>query len=185
MLSSVAPGLPPLRLRHSAGVARRAAAASAVLLPPNDADVVRAAAWLHDIGYSHDVVDSGCHAIDGARHLRQLGSLDGLVSLVAYHSGAEFEATERGLREELRELRRPPEELLDVLTFADMTADEKGHQTTVEHRLEGILDRYAADDPVHVSVEGAKARLVAAVRRVQRELTAKVGGRHGVVSGGA
>jgi len=35
-----------------------------------DADLLEAAAWLHDIGYTADVATAGLHALDGARYLR-------------------------------------------------------------------------------------------------------------------
>ncbi len=61
---------------------------------------ILAAAWLHDVGYSPDVSVTGFHALDGAVFLRDLGLLE-VVSLVAYHTGAEFEAEERGLEVDL------------------------------------------------------------------------------------
>ncbi len=36
-------------------------------------DAVVSAAWLHDVGYGPDVVDTGFHPIDGARWLRNQG----------------------------------------------------------------------------------------------------------------
>ena len=54
--------------------------------------------WLHDVGYSPDVRVTGFHALDGAVYLRDLGLPPEVVSLVAYHTGAEFEAEERGSR---------------------------------------------------------------------------------------
>lgn len=124
-------GLSETRLRHSAGVARRAAAASAALLATAEADLVQAAAWRHDIGYAAGLVDTSCHAIDGARHLRRLGAPDSVVGLVAYHSGAEHEAAQRRLDEELAEFLRPPEHLLNLLTYADYDCR---HQWAHDHR---------------------------------------------------
>lgn len=166
------PDLPLPRIRHTAGVARRAAAAGAVLLSSEQAELVRAAAWLHDIGYAPGLVDTGCHSIDGARHLRKLGAPDELVGLVAYHSGAVYEAAERGLLEELAAFSRPPDELLDVVTFADMSTDVDGHEASVKSRLAGIFERYSADDPVRVSVDAAATYLLGAVQRVENRLAA-------------
>src|ERR1700709_226024 len=39
-----------------------------------DADLLVAAAWLHDIGYAEAVTDSGFHPLDGARFLRGRGA---------------------------------------------------------------------------------------------------------------
>jgi hypothetical protein len=37
-----------------------------------DADLLEAAAWLHDIGYAPGLVTSGLHRLDGARYLRDV-----------------------------------------------------------------------------------------------------------------
>ena len=74
----------PRRWQHSVGVARQAdrLAASGGF----EGDLLVGAAWLHDIGYSSQLVDTGFHPIDGARHLRRLGADERLVNLVAHHS---------------------------------------------------------------------------------------------------
>ena len=58
----------PRRWAHTQGVAATARSLAPVLGP--DADLVTAAAWLHDIGYAPDVAATGFHPLDGARHLR-------------------------------------------------------------------------------------------------------------------
>ena len=58
----------PRRWAHTQGVAATARGLAPVLGP--DADLVTAAAWLHDIGYAPDVAATGFHPLDGARHLR-------------------------------------------------------------------------------------------------------------------
>jgi len=63
-----------------------------------DSDVpedVAAAAWLHDLGYAEQLAMTGFHPLDGARFLRSIGADDLVTSLVAYHSGAAYEAEER------------------------------------------------------------------------------------------
>src|SRR5262245_43851273 len=61
-----------LRLRHTRGVAKRAATLGA-LLGARDLDVLVAAAWLHDVGYTPTARKTGFHPLDGARYLRMLG----------------------------------------------------------------------------------------------------------------
>jgi len=162
-------GLSESRLQHIAGVARRAASACGALAI-DEAGLVVAAAWLHDVGYAPGLADTGCHAIDGAQHLRRQGAADEVVGLVAYHSGAVYETAERGLDANLAKFSRPPGELLDLLTFADMTTNDNGRDISIESRLDGILDRYVVDDPVHVAVDAARTHLTAAVRRVEDRL---------------
>jgi HD superfamily phosphodiesterase len=40
-------------------------------------DLLEAAAWLHDIGYSPEIAVSGFHPLDGARYLRDVANADG------------------------------------------------------------------------------------------------------------
>nr|WP_244167179.1 HD domain-containing protein [Micromonospora marina] len=59
-----------------------------------DQHLLVAAAFLHDIGYSPEIRDTGFHALDGARWLRRNGFEPRLAGLVAYHSCAAYEAAE-------------------------------------------------------------------------------------------
>jgi hypothetical protein len=86
-----------------------------------------------------------------------------VVSLVAYHTGAAFEARERGLSDALAEFPEPPELLLDVLTCADMTTGPDGSFVRAEDRVSEILSRYPGDDPVHRAIERSAPTLLAAV----------------------
>ena len=85
----------PRRWAHSLGVAKRARSLGAIL--GNDAELLEAAAVLHDIGYSPSIAATGFHPLDGARFLRdQEGADERVVRLVAHHSCALLEAEERG-----------------------------------------------------------------------------------------
>ena len=76
-----------------ASQARPSGAASLAL----SGDVLVSAAWLHDIGYAPDVLESGFHPLDGARYLAGLGAPERVVNLVARHSYAILEAELRGI----------------------------------------------------------------------------------------
>ena len=90
----------PRRWAHVQGVAARARRLAPVL--GTDADLLEAAAWLHDIGYAPDLAVTGLHALDGARYLRDVHQADAMLCrLVARHSYAIFEAEERGLADVL------------------------------------------------------------------------------------
>jgi hypothetical protein len=54
------------------GVVRQAQEVSAIL-PAEEREVLVAAAHLHDLGYAPALVETGFHALDGARHLLALG----------------------------------------------------------------------------------------------------------------
>ena len=158
------------RWDHVSGVA---AAARVVVdvIPSEDADLLVAAAWLHDIGYSPAIAHTGFHPLDGARHLRALGAPPRLCSLVAHHSSALVEAKVRHMRAMLL-AEFPPEESIvaDALTFADMTTSPTGRPVTVEERLAEILDRYPPTDPVHRAISESSEQLRAAVARVEARL---------------
>lgn len=102
---------------------------------------VTRAAWLHDLGYASDLATTGFHPLDGARFLADHGESDAVVGLVAHHSGARYEAEERGLAGVLAELPVPSAEDLDLLNFLDLTTSPRGLVVTVEERLSEILSR--------------------------------------------
>src|SRR5580658_4138664 len=111
----------PRRWAHVQGVAARARSLAPLL--GTDADLLEAAAWLHDIGYAPGLVVTGLHALDGARYLRDAQHADAMLCrLVAYHSCAIVEAGERGLADVLSlEFEPAPYALASVLTCCDMT----------------------------------------------------------------
>ena len=111
----------PLRWAHVQGVAARARGLAPVL--GADADLLEAAAWLHDIGYAPGLAATGLHQLDGARYLRDAQHADAMLCrLVAHHSCAIIEAGERGLADVLScEFDPAPDVLASVLTCCDMT----------------------------------------------------------------
>ncbi|WP_017595786.1 HD domain-containing protein [Nocardiopsis potens] len=162
----------PRRWAHTQGVAEQARSLKNLL--GDEADLLEASAWLHDIGYSPALVVTGFHPLDGARHLRGVHQADErLCSLVAHHSGATVEAEERGLLDLLKgEFEPPPDHLLDAVTYADMTTGPDGTHLPVERRLSEILERYAPEDLVHRSVSRSAPLLTASVRSIERLLGA-------------
>ncbi len=90
----------PCRWAHIQGVAARARGLAPVL--GADANLLEAAAWLHDIGYAPGLAVTGLHALDGAGYLRDAQHADAMLCrLVAYHSCAIIEAGERRLADVL------------------------------------------------------------------------------------
>lgn len=131
-----------------------------------------AAAWLHDIGYAGELADTGFHPVDGARYLRRAGWNEQIVSLVAHHSCARFEASVRGLESALSEFARPAIDLEDALCFCDMTNGPSGEPVNATSRLDEIQARYGAGDAVYDFVEVARPEILAAVDRVSTRLAA-------------
>jgi HD superfamily phosphodiesterase len=84
----------PRRWAHVQGVAGKAQRVAASLTL---SEVLVAAAWLHDVGYARDVMDTGFHPLDGGCYLVSLGAPTRVVNLVARHSYAILEAELRGL----------------------------------------------------------------------------------------
>ena len=108
----------PRRWRHSQGVCKAATVAGPHLTEEHE--LLSRAAVLHDIGYAPSLVESGFHALDGARYLRSIGMDSRVVSLVAHHSCAMVEAEERGLAAELAVFPVERENLVDALIFCDV-----------------------------------------------------------------
>lgn len=77
----------PRRWRHVLGVGDRAAVASA-LFNTDDAEVLVAAALLHDVGYAPEMARTQFHPLDGARYLTRASVPQRVVNLVAHHSCA-------------------------------------------------------------------------------------------------
>ncbi|WP_406058595.1 HD domain-containing protein [Streptomyces sp. NBC_01077] len=164
----------PKRWAHSWGVASRAADVGRIL--GKDADLLVAAAILHDVGYAPRLAVTGFHPLDGARFLRDEHAADErLMRLVANHSFALLEAEERGLREELAaEFPLLDEPLLvDSLVYCDMTTTTDGGQTTAEERVAEILSRYGDDSVVGRFIRRAAPEIFAAVGRVEAALAAQ------------
>ncbi|RLV08665.1 phosphohydrolase [Streptomyces griseocarneus] len=164
----------PRRWAHSMGVARRAAGLRKVF--GKKADLLVAAAMLHDVGYAPRLAATGFHPLDGARFLRDEHSADErLVRLVANHSFALLEAEERGLCEALEaEFPLLDEPLLvEALVYCDMTTTPDGAPTTAQERVAEIVDRYGPDSVVGRFIRRASPEIFAAVERVEAALAAQ------------
>jgi predicted hydrolase (HD superfamily) len=164
----------PRRWAHTQGVARKARDLAPLL--GDQAELLEAAAWLHDIGYSPDIAMTGFHPLDGARYLRDVARADDVLRrLVAGHSCAVIEARERGLAEALgREFPPADAYVTRALIYCDMTTTPDGEPVDVAERLAEIRERYG---PVHLVTrftQLAEPHLVGAVQDIQ-EMSRLVG----------
>jgi putative nucleotidyltransferase with HDIG domain len=131
------------RWLHTVGVARRAAELADPL--GVEADVLVAAAWLHDIGYARVALVTGFHPLDGARYVAgQLWPMR-IAGLVAHHSGALFVATARGLAGALAIYPDEHGPMSDALTYVDQTVGSTGQRVTVSERRAEMLRRHGPD----------------------------------------
>lgn len=160
----------PRRWQHSLGVAERARALSPIL--GEDADLLEAAAVLHDIGYAPDIATTGFHPLDGARYLRDVAQAEErVVRLVAHHSCAWMEAEARGLRDELEnEFRREDSHLNDALCHCDMNTTPDGTPTNPVDRVNEIAGRYGPDSLIGVFIRRAEPEILAGSARVLTRL---------------
>jgi hypothetical protein len=159
----------PRRWAHTQGVAGRAESfASAV---GSDAQLLQAAAWLHDVGYSPAIAETGFHPLDGARYLRDTEHADArLCRLVANHSCACIEAEERGLADVLN-AEFPTDDddpLTSPLIYCDMTTDPDGRHVSYDARLTEILSRYGDEDVVNKSMRRAEPSIRKAIDSAER-----------------
>lgn len=158
----------PRRWRHVRSVARRSRWVAKTLALPDD---LVAAAWLHDIGYSPELVETGFHPLDGARFLRSVDVDGRVVSLVAYHSCARIEAEVRGLGAQLAAEFSPGDPVLaDALLYCDMTTGPDGDHVRPADRLVEIRGRYGLGHEVTRFVELAAPEILATAGRVEELL---------------
>lgn len=163
----------PRRWAHTCGVAARAELLAAIV--GDEADALREAAILHDIGYSPALALTGFHPLDGARHLRAIGTFDELVvRLVANHSFALVEAEERRLHEVLQaEFPRLGDQLMtDALVYCDMTTSPGGTLVTPGSRLKEIRQCYGLDSVVGRFIRRVEPAIHRSVARITAQATA-------------
>lgn len=129
-------------------------------------------ALLHDIGYAFP--DSGMHALDGARHLRdEHPDLAHLAPYVAWHSTAAYEYRARGFDEAAvaQEFPLPSRSRDEVeralLWIADFTTSPTGQEVTLVERLADIRERYEVDSPVTRALEESLPDLARAEKVVR------------------
>jgi hypothetical protein len=156
------------RWLHVQAVAAKAGEA-APAVSPEERDLLVAAAWAHDIGYAPSLALTGFHPVDGARYVRRRGQEE-LARLVAHHSGARYEAEERGMVDDLAEFPVVDGPLMDALIYADMTTGPAGQPLTFDERMDEILARYSPEDPVHRAITRSRPSLGKAVSRVAERL---------------
>ncbi|MFD7476260.1 HD domain-containing protein [Streptomyces sp. NPDC059837] len=162
----------PRRWKHSLGVAERARTIASIV--GADAELLEAAAVLHDIGYSPDLAKTGFHPLDGARYLRDVADADQrVVHLVAHHSCAWMEAEARGLREELEgEFPRENAHLNDALCYCDMNTTPDGTPTNPVDRINEITGRYGPDSLIGTFIRRAEPEILASTARVLERVAA-------------
>jgi putative nucleotidyltransferase with HDIG domain len=163
------------RWAHTTAVARRADELVDTL-DPDEREVLLAAAWLHDIGYSEAVAATGFHPLDGATYLDENGWPQRVCGLVAHHSGAIFLARVRDLHHELDRFPHEQSPVSDALTYADQTVGPQGQPMTLDQRMAEMLARRGPDS-AHAQVHGVRERHLRAVaHRVEQRLHADATG---------
>jgi hypothetical protein len=134
-----------------------------------DGDLLVTAAWLHDIGYSPALRDTGFHPLDGARYLASLGH-EREAALVAHHSGARFVAEVRELVPELARFPYTESALTDALTYADQITGPRGERLTVADRLADAVRRHGPDAPTTLAAPRRDPYIHAAAERTEGRL---------------
>ncbi|MGB8019613.1 MAG: HD domain-containing protein [Candidatus Nanopelagicales bacterium] len=150
--------------------AARVAGHLSVLFDPTEAELLVAAATLHDIGYSPRIARTGFHPLDGAVFLRAEGFNDRLAALVAHHSWAVLTAGLHGI-DDLAEQFPPEHSLLaDALVYADMHSAPDGRMIPAGQRLADIALRHPQEGSAEraLMLRAAMARVGAALLEVQR-----------------
>lgn len=136
-----------------------------VLFDPKDAELLIAAATVHDIGYSARIAHTGFHPLDGGAFLRAQGYPDRLARLVAHHSLAIMTAPAHGIHDLAERFPREDGLLADALAYADMHSAPDGQLINPGRRLADIARRH----PDREHAERAD-QLRAAISRVSAAL---------------
>ena len=158
----------PRRWQHVQGVANRSCVLRHVV--GDDAELLEAAAVLHDVGYATGISATGFHPLDGAMYLARLGAPKRLVDLVAHHSCAAIEARLRGLASEMTAFEDEEGPVRDALWYCDVTTSPDGQPVSPYERFREIRERYGPDDVVSQFLDRASGELLAAVRRTEGRL---------------
>ncbi|TDC21257.1 HD domain-containing protein [Streptomyces sp. 8K308] len=161
----------PRRWAHCLGVAERARTLAPVL--GEDAELIEAAAVLHDIGYSPELAKTGFHPLDGARFLRTVPDAnERVIRLVAHHSCAWMEAEARGLERELdTEFPKESSELNDAICYCDMSTTPDGTPTNPVDRINEICGRYGDESLIGRFIRRAEPEILDATARVLSRLS--------------
>lgn len=157
------------RWLHTQGVAARAAEL-AITVQRQDRVVLIAAAWLHDIGYSPVIRDTGFHPLDGALYLLAKGWDERIVALVAHHSGARFVPVSRGFESLMAEFEFENSAVSDALTYADQTIGPNGKRMRVKDRIADAIKRHGPGSPNAQARIDREPYLLAVADRVERRL---------------
>ena len=156
------------RWLHVQGVVERSRGIGGIF-DTEDRDCLIASSYMHDIGYAPSLKKTGFHPLDGANYLRSLGH-ERLASLVAYHSGAYFEAQLRGYETALSEFPCERSAVADALTYCDMTTNTLGLPTSLKERVADIFSRYGETDIVSQALRKALPYIALSVGRTQLRL---------------
>jgi putative nucleotidyltransferase with HDIG domain len=157
------------RWRHTIGVAARADEV-AITVPAADREMLVAAAWLHDVGYSQELAKTGFHPLDGAAFLLRTGWPMRIAALVAHHSGAEIVARFNGCGDALADYPHETGAVADALTYADQTTGPVGQRVDVRARIDEAVRRHG---PKSIQARANPIRspyLLALASRVQTRL---------------
>jgi len=159
----------PDRWRHTISVAARARELGDAVTPV-DREVLHAAAWLHDVGYSPQVARTGFHPLDGARFLVCQGWPIRVSCLVAHHSGARFLARFHGLHLQLDAYHDEQSPVTDALAYADQTVGARGERLPLEERLADMLRRHGPGSSNALVHQDRAPYLREAAQRVEHRL---------------
>ena len=161
------------RWRHTIGVAARAEEL-AVTVTPEDRETLVIAAWLHDIGYSGALAETGFHPLDGADYLDRTGWSARIAALVAHHSGSAIVAELNGFGRSLAAYPHEISPVADALTYADQTTGPLGQRVDIRSRMDEVLRRHGTES-VQAKAHAVRAPyLLAIADRVTTRLMASV-----------
>ena len=79
------------------------------------------------------------------------------------HTGARYEAAQRGLLRDLEQMPHPAGEDLDAVTMVDLAISPTGEPMLDVDRIGEILTRYEEDDAVYQAVKASTPHLLSLI----------------------
>jgi hypothetical protein len=136
----------------------------------HEAELLVAAAAVHDLGHSPRLRDTGFEPLDAARYVDSCGAPAALARLAANYFGVQAEASLRGLSDLYEPYPDEMSEVRDAFWYCDLRAGAAGQRVTVARRCDEVRERYGWNPIVQQFMDQIEPELHAAAERTEARL---------------
>lgn len=136
-------------------------------------------AFLHDIGYSEQVIKTGFHPLDGALFCKELGCTQEVITAVMFHSGAykdvkmNFPDIMGCYINQNYKINDKSKIYIELITYCDLQRSPLGFKVSLEERLNDIYRRYGEDHNVSLTIKTNEDSFVNIIDRVNQYIKDK------------